>query len=64
MRLLVDPDRCDGTGVCTQLAPELFVLVEDQARVRVDEPEPASWSAAEEAARACPKLAITLHEGS
>jgi len=63
MRVVVDFDRCDSNGLCAAVAPELFELDEtDLLQVRVEWPEPRHWPAAEAAARACPKLAITLRD--
>ena len=61
MRVVVDYDRCDSTGVCAATAPELFELDDDDVlQVRAAQLAPDQWSAAEEAARSCPKLAIAL----
>jgi ferredoxin len=63
MRVLVDFDRCDSTGLCTTIAPDVFELDEqDELVVLTGSPGPGQWTAAEEAARSCPKLAITLVE--
>jgi ferredoxin len=61
MRVVVDYDRCDSTGLCTAIAPEVFELDDDdELQIRAEHPDPVQWEAAEEAARACPKLAIAL----
>lgn len=61
MRIAVDFDRCDSTGVCAAIAPDLFELDDDEVlQVRDGYVEPAAQERAEEAARGCPKLAITL----
>jgi ferredoxin len=53
MRVIVDFDRCDSTGLCTSIAPDLFVLdEEDRLQILTDRPD-----------RACPKLAILLQDG-
>ncbi|MDL4820286.1 ferredoxin [Actinomadura opuntiae] len=63
MRVIVDYDQCDGNGLCSELAPEIFELGgDDVLRVREGHPGPELWQAAEDAAQACPKLAITLTE--
>ncbi|TDD64804.1 ferredoxin [Actinomadura darangshiensis] len=63
MRVIVDYDQCDANGLCSELAPKIFELgADDVLRVREERPRPELWPAAEEAARACPKLAITLTE--
>jgi ferredoxin len=63
MRVSVDFDLCDSTGVCAATAPEVF-LVDDEDRLEVlaERPAEALLPAVEEAARGCPKLAITLRE--
>lgn len=63
MRVQVDFDQCDNNELCVQVAPEVFGL--DAANtlvVRSPRPAPKLWPVAEAAARACPKLAITLVE--
>jgi ferredoxin len=63
VRVVVDPDRCDSTGLCVVAAPEVFDLGDDDVlRVRAEYPPPEVWPAVDEAARSCPKLAITLDE--
>lgn len=63
MRVVVDYDQCDSNGVCVMVAPEIFELdADDVLVVRVPRPPEAQWPLADEAARACPKLAITLVE--
>jgi ferredoxin len=63
MRVIVDIDRCDSNGLCTEIAPELFRLDEsDDLQVLVEYPAESDWGLAEKAARGCPKLAITLLE--
>src|SRR5205085_3902126 len=63
MHVSVDYDRCDSNGLCVFAAPEIFELdEEDVLHVRGGALPPGEWQAAEEAARSCPKLAITLSE--
>ena len=65
MRVVVDFDRCDSNGLCTEAAPELFALdADERLQILAEQPDPAQWPAAEAAARACPKLAIALRDGS
>ncbi len=65
MRVVVDFDRCDSTGLCTSIAPDLFELDDDdRLQILTEHPDPAQWQTADEAARACPKLAILLQDGS
>ena len=61
MRVTVDFDQCDSNGLCAQFAPEVFRLDDDdRLDLRTDRPGEGLWPAVETAARACPKLAITL----
>lgn len=64
MRIVVDYDQCDGTGLCTSIAPELFELDDDDMlQIRVPRPDETQRGLAEEAVQACPKLAIALVDG-
>jgi ferredoxin len=61
VRVIVDFDRCDSNGLCADLAPEVFRVDDDDLLdVRTDRPDERLWPAVEAAARACPKLAISL----
>lgn len=64
MRVIVEYESCDSNGLCAAAAPEVFEVRSDDFLYVLDE-RPAShlWASVETAARACPKLAITLeHE--
>lgn len=61
MRVNVDYDQCDSNGLCAEVAPAIFELREDDLLYVIDaRPAPRLRADAEAAARACPKLAITL----
>ena len=63
MRVVVDYDLCEGNGGCEAAAPEVFRLRPDGTLdVLVRRLDQRSWSNVEVAARACPKLAITLED--
>lgn len=64
MRVVVEYESCDSNGLCMAAAPEVFEVRSDDFLYLLDEqPAPHLWSSVEAAARACPKLAITLeHE--
>lgn len=63
MRVLVDYDSCDSNGLCAAAAPDLFEVRDDDFMyVRQEHPPQELWADAESAARACPKLAITLEQ--
>lgn len=63
MRISVDRQRCEGHGLCEDVAPELFHLDDDGELVArfdgvdlpVDQSEPAR-----SAVRICPIAALTL----
>jgi ferredoxin len=63
--VVVDYQSCDSTGMCSAIAPEIFELTDrDELRVHDEAAERADWRLLEEAARACPKLAITLRDSA
>lgn len=63
MKILVDFDRCQSSGLCMSVAPELFEVRDDgYLYVLVEEPNDDQRSAAEEATRLCPTQAISLIE--
>jgi ferredoxin len=63
MRVVVNFDLCDSNGLCAQAAPEVFEVRSDDFMYVLDErPGPQLWSSVEAAAKACPKLAISLEE--
>ena len=59
MRILADTDRCEGHGLCADVAPEVYDL-DDDAVVVVRQPEvpPELERKAEAGARACPVAAL------
>ena len=61
MRVIVDPDLCEGNGVCEQVAPEMFrVGDDDRARVLLERPAEELRAKLEVAVRRCPRQAIRL----
>jgi ferredoxin len=62
VKLTVDPSRCEGTGMCVKLAPNLFRLdrIEGPAIVLVENVEGESLEQAQEAETLCPTSAISL----
>ena len=63
MRIIIDHDLCEGNAVCVRVAPEVFVVGDDdQARLLIESP-PASMRANVEAAVArCPRQALSVRE--
>ena len=63
MRVIVDPVLCEGNGVCTQVAPGVFELGDDdRARVLVEHADEGQRAAIETAVRRCPRRALRLVE--
>lgn len=64
MKITVDWDLCDGNGLCTVEAPEVFELDdEDYLHILVEEPDESLHEKVRRAAFICPKAAIRLEEG-
>ena len=60
IRVLVDRERCVGSGTCEALAPDLFEVGDDGV-VEVLRPDPgADEQAARDAVHACPTGALSL----
>lgn len=65
MRIDVDWDRCEGHGLCTERAPELFELDDDgvlQYRHEGKDLPEDLQSAAKAGASVCPVAALTVVE--
>lgn len=61
MRVVVDFDRCESNALCMAAAPEVFEVREDDFLYILDEtPSEELRPKVEEAARRCPKQAITI----
>ncbi len=61
MRVTVDRTRCEGHGVCEDVAPEIYRLDEDGKLEILAEPVPAAMEKkAESGARLCPVAALTI----
>ena len=60
MRIIVDPDRCEGQAVCVGLAPAVFELGDDDevVRVIVDEGPEEHEKRARKAVAKCPMAAL------
>ena len=65
LKVIVDRDKCVGSGECVFTAPDIFDQDEDDGIVVLitDTPEEALWDAARQAARQCPANAIVVEEG-
>jgi ferredoxin len=63
MRVVVDLDLCEGNAVCSNVAPEVFVVGEDDlARVKIDPVPDALRAKVETAVRRCPRQALSLKD--
>jgi ferredoxin len=63
MKVIVDPDLCEGHARCVELAPEVFALDQDgYSRVILEHPDETLRPKVEAAVRLCPRQAITLRE--
>lgn len=64
MRISVDRDRCEGYGVCAEVAPDLLHL-DDEGELVVDVGElaPEQADGAASAARVCPVAALSVRDG-
>ena len=64
MRVIVDPDSCEGQAVCTGLAPAVFELNDDDevVRVIVDEVPEEHQKRARKAVEKCPMAALEVEE--
>jgi ferredoxin len=61
MRIVVDYDLCESNALCMAAAPEVFEVRDDDfLYVLQDEPPEDLRAKCEEAARRCPKQAITI----
>jgi ferredoxin len=63
MKVIVDPDRCEGHARCVELAPEVFALNDDgMSEVLIEFPGEELRPKVERAVRLCPRQAIVLTE--
>ncbi len=61
MKVVVNYDLCESNAVCMGIAPEVFEVRDDDfLYVLQEEPPEELRSRVEEAARRCPKQAITI----
>ncbi len=60
MKAMVDKDKCTGCGLCADICPDVFEIVDDVAEVIVDVVPSQSEEACREAGTSCPVEAITV----
>ena len=63
MRLVLDPTRCQGYGLCHEAAPKLLELDEwGYASSTAAQLDPADLASAREAVTRCPNAALRLEK--
>lgn len=63
MKAVVDLELCEGNLRCANVAPEVFVVGEDdRARVLLQELPPELVPKVERAVRLCPRAAVRLEQ--
>lgn len=63
MKVVIDWNRCESNAFCERSAPEVFRVNDDDVLEVLQENPPEELRAeVEEAARRCPKAAITIEE--
>ncbi|MFO7638251.1 MAG: ferredoxin [bacterium] len=62
MKLSVDKELCSGCELCVNSFPDLFEMVADTAKPRVDVVPEAAEDDARQAVEDCPAEAIKLEE--
>lgn len=61
MKVVVDRQMCEGNGRCSETAPEIFeVRDDDRSHVLVENPPDNLKAKARLAARLCPRQAISI----
>lgn len=61
MRVIVDRGLCEGNAVCANVAPEVFVVGDDDlARVQMEPIDEVLRAKVDLAVRRCPRQALTL----
>jgi ferredoxin len=61
MKIVIDYDLCEANALCMEAAPEVFRVEEDDTlTVLIEQPGEDLRHKVEEAARLCPRQAITI----
>ena len=61
MRIVLDPNLCDGNGLCVNEAPDFFELNDDEELTLLkEEVGPEDAERVRKAVNACPKAALRL----
>ena len=63
MKIVVDSDLCEANALCMEASPQVFRVEEDDTlTVLIESPGEDLRAGVEEAARLCPRQAITIQE--
>jgi ferredoxin len=63
MKIVVDRHACEGNARCSEAAPEIFeVRDDDKAYVKLENPSVALMEKLKLAVRLCPRQAISLED--
>ena len=63
MKIVVDRHACEGNARCSQVAPEIFeVRDDDKAYVKIENPPATMQEKLKLAVRLCPRQAISLED--
>ncbi|MCE7883141.1 MAG: ferredoxin [Actinobacteria bacterium ATB1] len=63
MRVVVDWNLCESNAVCEGIAPEVFLVGDDdELQILQENPPEELRPKMEEAARRCPKAAISIED--
>ena len=63
MRVVVNPDLCEGNALCVKEAPEVFALGDDdQVILLIEKPDEALRAKVDRAVRRCPRNALALED--
>ena len=60
MKVIIDAESCTGCGLCVDSCPEVYELVDDVAKVKMDPVPDEHADAAKNAAEDCPVEAIAV----
>jgi len=61
MKIRIDYDLCEGNAVCMKVAPEVFVVGDDDRAHLIDKnPGPDLQAKVDAAVRRCPRQALSI----